>query len=107
MVSEPSAVRQILIEDQSSYRKSTLERRVLSARLRNGLVAVDGEQWRRLRQSLLRCHVMLLHTRQRFFHLGKDPAHLVDDLGMAVALASPLARGGVRSGVAGDQHAFC
>jgi len=52
VVSEPSAVRQILVEDHASYRKSTLERRVLSARLRNGLVAVDGEQWQRLRRIL-------------------------------------------------------
>jgi hypothetical protein len=43
VVSDPIAIRQILIEDQSRYRKSTLEQRVLSARLRNGLVAVDGE----------------------------------------------------------------
>jgi len=52
VVSDPAAVRQILVEDQSGYLKSTLERRVLSARLRNGLVAVDGEQWRRLRRIL-------------------------------------------------------
>ncbi len=52
VVSDPAAVRQILIEDQSTYRKSTLERRVLSARLRNGLVAVDGDQWGRLRRTL-------------------------------------------------------
>src|SRR5262249_24960498 len=42
VVSDPAAIRQILIEEQSAYRKSTLERRVLSSRLRNGLVAVDG-----------------------------------------------------------------
>jgi len=48
VVCDPAAVRQI----QSSYRKSTLERRVLSARLRDGLVAVDGEQWQRLRRIL-------------------------------------------------------
>jgi cytochrome P450 len=52
VVSDPAAIRQILIEDQSTYQKSTLERRVLSARLRNGLVAVDGEQWQRLRRTL-------------------------------------------------------
>jgi cytochrome P450 len=52
VVSDPAAVRQILIEDQTTYNKSTLERRVLSARLRNGLVAVDGDQWQRLRRTL-------------------------------------------------------
>jgi cytochrome P450 len=52
VVSDPAAIRQILIEDQSAYSKSTLERRVLSSRLRNGLVAVDGDQWQRLRRTL-------------------------------------------------------
>jgi cytochrome P450 len=52
VVSEPAAVRQVLVEDQAAYSKSRLERRVLSARLRNGLVAVDGEQWQRLRRIL-------------------------------------------------------
>jgi cytochrome P450 len=40
------------VEDQASYHKSTLERRILSARLRNGLVAVDAGQWQRLRRTL-------------------------------------------------------
>jgi cytochrome P450 len=52
VVSDPAAIRQILIEDQSAYCKSTLERRILSSRLRNGLVAVDGDQWQRLRRTL-------------------------------------------------------
>ncbi len=52
VVSDPTAVRRILVEDQSAYHKSTLERRILSARLRNGLVAVDGGQWQRLRRTL-------------------------------------------------------
>jgi cytochrome P450 len=53
VVSDPAAVRRILVEDQASYHKSTLERRILSARLRNGLVAVDGgEQWQRLRRTI-------------------------------------------------------
>ena len=52
VVSDPAAVRRILVEDQACYRKSTLERRILSARLRNGLVAVDGGQWERLRRTL-------------------------------------------------------
>lgn len=52
VVSDPRSVRQILVEDQSTFRKSTIERRVLSARLRNGLVSVDGDQWQRLRRTL-------------------------------------------------------
>ncbi|GEM_PF-26841 len=52
VVSDPTAIRQILIEDQSTYQKGRLEQRVLSSRLRNGLVSVDGEQWQRLRRIL-------------------------------------------------------
>jgi cytochrome P450 len=50
VVSDPTAIRRILVEDHSAYRKSTLERRVLSARLADGLIAVDGEQWQRQRR---------------------------------------------------------
>ena len=47
VVSDPAAIRQVLIEDNSAYRKSTIERRVLASRMPNGLVTVDGEQWQR------------------------------------------------------------
>jgi len=44
-VSDPAAIRKVLVENPHHYRKSALERRILSPRLRNGLVAVEGEQW--------------------------------------------------------------
>jgi cytochrome P450 len=48
-----SAIRKILIEDHSAYRKSAIERRVLASRMPNGLVSVGGgEQWQRLRRTL-------------------------------------------------------
>jgi len=52
VVSDPAAIRKILIDDQSAYRKSTIERRVLRSRMPNGLVTVDGKQWGRLRRTL-------------------------------------------------------
>jgi cytochrome P450 len=52
VVSDPAAIREILIDDQSAYRKSTIERRVLGSRMPNGLVTVDGKQWERLRRTL-------------------------------------------------------
>jgi cytochrome P450 len=52
VVSDPAAIRKILIEDQSAYRKSTIERRVLGSRMPNGLVTVNGKQWERLRRTL-------------------------------------------------------
>src|SRR6478752_4812806 len=43
VVSDPAAIRQVLVEDQLAYCKSAIERRVLAARMPNGLVTVDGE----------------------------------------------------------------
>ena len=44
VVSEPAAVRQVLVEDQEVYCKSAIERRVLAVRMRDGLVTVSGER---------------------------------------------------------------
>ena len=52
VVSDPAAIRKVLVEDQSAYHKSAIERRVLASRMPNGLVTVDGEQWQRLRRTL-------------------------------------------------------
>jgi cytochrome P450 len=52
VVSDPAAIRQVVIEENSAYRKSNIERRVLASRMPNGLVTVDGEQWQRQRRML-------------------------------------------------------
>lgn len=52
VVSEPAAIRKVLVENAANYRKSALQRRILSPRLREGLVAVEGEQWHRQRRTL-------------------------------------------------------
>jgi len=52
VVSDPAAIRKMLVESPHHYRKSALERRILSPRLRQGLVAVEGEQWERQRRTL-------------------------------------------------------
>jgi cytochrome P450 len=52
VVSDPAAIRQVLVEDHSAYCKSAIERRVLASRMPNGLVTVDGEHWLRLRRLL-------------------------------------------------------
>jgi cytochrome P450 len=52
VVSDPAAIRQVLVEDQAAYCKSAIERRVLASRMPNGLVTVDGEHWHRLRRLL-------------------------------------------------------
>jgi cytochrome P450 len=52
VVSDPAAIRQVLVEDHEAYRKSAIERRVLAARMPSGLVTVSGEQWQRQRRML-------------------------------------------------------
>lgn len=52
VVSEPNAVRKILVDNSAQYRKSAIQTRVLSVALRDGLLTVEGEQWRRQRRLL-------------------------------------------------------
>jgi cytochrome P450 len=52
VVSAPAAIRKVLVENSINYRKSALQRRILSPRLRYGLVSVEGEQWHRQRRTL-------------------------------------------------------
>jgi cytochrome P450 len=52
LVNEPTAIRRILVENAINYRKSALQTRVLSLALRNGLLTVEGDQWRSQRRTL-------------------------------------------------------
>ncbi|HXW24703.1 MAG TPA: cytochrome P450 [Xanthobacteraceae bacterium] len=52
VVSEPQAVRKVLVDDAANYRKSAMQTRVLSVALRNGLLTVEGDRWRRQRRTL-------------------------------------------------------
>jgi cytochrome P450 len=52
VVNQPDAIRRVLIENQSNYQKDTLQRRVLSAGLGEGLLSVEGERWRGQRRML-------------------------------------------------------
>jgi cytochrome P450 len=52
VVSQPAAIRKVLVENSANYRKSALQRRILSVRLRDGLVAAEGDQWHRQRRTL-------------------------------------------------------
>jgi cytochrome P450 len=52
LVHEPNAIRHVLLENAANYRKDRLQRRVLSAGLNDGLLSVEGEQWRLQRRVL-------------------------------------------------------
>lgn len=52
VVNEPSAIRRVLLDNVTNYRKDTLQQRVLSAGLANGLLSAEDEQWRVQRRTL-------------------------------------------------------
>ena len=52
VVSEPAAIRRVLLDNVANYRKDDLQRRVLSPGLGNGLLTADGKQWRAQRRTV-------------------------------------------------------
>jgi cytochrome P450 len=52
VVNEPAAIRRVLMTNTENYQKDWLQRRVLSAALENGLLTVDGDQWKFQRRAL-------------------------------------------------------
>ena len=52
VVSEPRAVRHVLLDNAANYRKDDLLLRILSSALAHGLLTVDGDQWRRQRRAV-------------------------------------------------------
>ncbi|MBY0296349.1 MAG: cytochrome P450 [Methylobacterium sp.] len=52
VVSDPAAIRHILVDNAANYRKDDLQRRVLAPGLGNGLLTAEGEEWRLQRRTL-------------------------------------------------------
>jgi cytochrome P450 len=52
VVSEPSAIRRVLLDNAINYQKDWLQQRVLSNGLSGGLLSAENEQWRMQRRSL-------------------------------------------------------
>ncbi len=52
LVHEPSAIRHVLLDNATNYKKDWLQRRVLSAGLGDGLLCAEGERWRSQRRAL-------------------------------------------------------
>lgn len=52
VVSDPAAIRHVLLDNVQNYQKDRLLRRVLSAGLTNGLLTAEAQQWRMQRRAL-------------------------------------------------------
>lgn len=51
MVSDPAAIRSVLVDDVDSYRKDDLQKRLLKPALGNGLLTSGGHEWRVQRRN--------------------------------------------------------
>src|SRR5262245_12114971 len=51
-VSDPGAIRRVLLDNAANYRKDTLQRRIVSAGLAHGLLMAEEDQWRFQRRTL-------------------------------------------------------
>jgi len=52
VVSDPAAIRHILVDNAANYRKDDLQRRVLAPGLGNGLFTAEAEEWKLQRRTL-------------------------------------------------------
>lgn len=52
VVSHPPAIRRILLDNASNYRKDALQKRVLAPGLSDGLLTVEGDAWRVQRRAI-------------------------------------------------------
>jgi cytochrome P450 len=52
VISDPGAIRRVLMVNVDNYQKDWLQRRVLSAALANGLLAAEADQWELQRRAL-------------------------------------------------------
>jgi cytochrome P450 len=51
-VSDPAAIRRVLLDNAANYHKDTLQRRIVSAGLAHGLLMAEEDQWRFQRRTL-------------------------------------------------------
>lgn len=52
VLSDPAAVRHVLVENAGNYRKDDLQRAILAPGLGEGLLTAEGEAWKRARRTL-------------------------------------------------------
>jgi cytochrome P450 len=52
VLSEPGAIRRVLMENVENYEKDPMQRRILSAGLAEGLLSAEGRRWRMQRRAI-------------------------------------------------------
>jgi cytochrome P450 len=52
VVSDPAAIRRVFVDNAGNYRKDALQKRILGRVLSEGLVEVEGDDWRAQRRTL-------------------------------------------------------
>jgi cytochrome P450 len=52
VVSDPEAIRRVLIDNEPNYRKDQLQRRILAPGLGDGLLTAEGDEWKTQRRTL-------------------------------------------------------
>jgi cytochrome P450 len=52
VVSDPAAIRRVLVDNHDNYRKDWVQKRILSAGLSDGLLTAESGRWRRQRRAL-------------------------------------------------------
>ena len=52
VISDPAAIRHVLVDNVANYQKDALQRAILAPGLGEGLLTVEGEAWKRTRRTL-------------------------------------------------------
>lgn len=52
LVHDPVAIKRVLVDNASNYRKDPIQRRILATGLADGLLSVEGERWEAQRRTL-------------------------------------------------------
>jgi cytochrome P450 len=117
IVSDPAAIRHVLVENASNYGMQPLRQRVLRPILRDGLLTAEGELWRRTRKSLAPifsprnvaplAKVMLQRSQIFADGLARRPGDVVDMAEQMTLLAFDILQATLFSGdIAGDPQEF-